>query len=379
MWHWIADREAFLSWWPQVEEAEEIGVDTESDSFYAYRSSICLLQIAAGEEIGLIDVFALGDEEKERLFSLFSQSSPQKIVHSCMNDILGFQRDYGISWQGVFDTEIAAGFLGLEKRGLSSLLEMYFQVKPNKKFQRFDWRIRPLPREALAYAAEDVRYLGALKALMMEELLSRGWADAVIEESSLVAAQVSYEERPFDLGGFRKMKGAKELSSSEQALLQALYLARHAICLDENRAAFWVVSDQALVEMARRRPKNLYELSKIAGMHAKQIGRYGEIFLQALEKALSMKRRAPVVARKESKPPMEKVEQEELLQMRAWRQALGEREGVDGSLLFSNQHLKAILLAKPKEYGDLLRLSILGRWRVERYGDLLLEEIAEIL
>ena len=85
---------------------------------------------------------------------------------------LSLQRDYQIHAQGLFDTEIAAGFLALPGRGLSALLERFFGLQITKQFQMLDWSIRPLSEEALAYAATDVRHLVELKDLKGREKLA---------------------------------------------------------------------------------------------------------------------------------------------------------------------------------------------------------------
>ncbi|MCB9641035.1 MAG: HRDC domain-containing protein [Myxococcales bacterium] len=378
MWRWIDRDDTFEAWWKLVKDEADFAVDTESNSVHSYRTRLCLMQIATRSEIALLDLLALGPSSIEKLGVMLSDPSRLKVLHSASNDLLGLQRDYQIYLRGLFDTEIAAAFLSLPMRGLGGLLKEFFGVEMSKKFQMLDWSRRPLPQDALAYAAMDVQHLLELRDILLERLEDAGWLDAVLEESTAMAVNTDYQEKPFDPAGYRKIKGARDLPTKPLRALCALYQVRHEICEREDRAAFLVLPDNALMGIARHLPRNMQELSDVEGLHARQIRHYGSLILEAVERSWSL-RRLPHEEKKHRHPRGEGgvgVSSEMFDGLRSWRAELAEREGIEGSLLFSNQLLKNCLSHAPRDLVSLAKVPGMSGWRVRRYGRELLPMLA---
>ena len=134
-----------------------IGVDMEADSMYHYKEKVCLIQMAAPNINVLIDPLAVKD--LSLLKPIFKRSDICKIFHGADYDVRSLYRDFCITIDNLFDTELASRFLGFPESGLEAVLKKKFDVTLDKKFQRKDWSRRPLPPGMIAYAAEDVRYL----------------------------------------------------------------------------------------------------------------------------------------------------------------------------------------------------------------------------
>src|SRR3954467_3450148 len=145
-----------------------IAVDTESNSMHAYRERVCLIQFSTPDADYILDPLPLTDLGV--LAPLFANSAQQKIFHAAEYDIVCLRRDYGFEFTNLFDTMSAARTLGWPQVGLAAILETRFGVKMDKKFQRADWKRRPLTREQLDYARLDTHYLLALRDLQREAL-----------------------------------------------------------------------------------------------------------------------------------------------------------------------------------------------------------------
>jgi len=133
-----------------------IAVDTESDSLYSYFEKVCLIQFSTSQTDYLLDPLNV---DIAPLADLFADPSIEKIFHAAEYDILSLKRDYNFTFVNLFDTMLAARILGWKRYGLGSILEEQFEVKLDKRFQRYNWGQRPLSRQALDYARLDTHYL----------------------------------------------------------------------------------------------------------------------------------------------------------------------------------------------------------------------------
>src|SRR5690606_21288536 len=111
-----------------------VGVDTESNSLFAYRERVCLIQFSTPTQDFIVDPLALGD--LSGLAPLFANPAQQKVFHAAEYDIICLKRDYGFQFANLFDTMVAARTLGWPQLGLAAILENHFGVKMNKRFQR---------------------------------------------------------------------------------------------------------------------------------------------------------------------------------------------------------------------------------------------------
>jgi ribonuclease D len=151
-----------------IETEKVVGVDLEADSMYHFKEKVCLIQMAAPNINVLIDPLAV--EDLSLLKPIFKRSDICKIFHGADYDVRSLYRDFRITIDNLFDTELASRFLGFPETGLEAVLKKKFDVTLDKKFQRKDWSRRPLPPDMIAYAAEDARYLLPLAESLKAEL-----------------------------------------------------------------------------------------------------------------------------------------------------------------------------------------------------------------
>ena len=157
-----------------------LAIDTESNSLYAYQEQVCLVQISTRLKDYLIDARALPDLSP--LAEIFNSDRILKVFHAAEYDLICLFRDYGFRFNFIFDTMLAARILGFQHVGLGALLEKYFGVQMNKKYQRADWGKRPLKPEMLEYARQDSHYLIALQEQLRAELVAADLLDLAVED-----------------------------------------------------------------------------------------------------------------------------------------------------------------------------------------------------
>ena len=139
----------------------ELALDTESNSLYVYRERVCLIQIGTREETFLLDPLAVDDLSS--LGRLLADPDLVKVLHGSDYDLRSLNRDYGFTIQALFDTQVAARFLGSTSPNLASVLEtsLGISIPKSRKLQTSDWGSRPFSSLAIEYAANDVAYLVA--------------------------------------------------------------------------------------------------------------------------------------------------------------------------------------------------------------------------
>ncbi len=149
---------------------ERVGVDIEGEfNLHCYGEHLCLVQVFDGRDYALIDPFKV---RITLIRDFFEDGSIAKIMYDCSGDRTLLYRKYGISINNIEDLFPAAELLDLEKRNLGFVLTRFLGVEPKakKKFQQYNWMRRPIQRDALEYALEDVRYLFDLKTALLKEV-----------------------------------------------------------------------------------------------------------------------------------------------------------------------------------------------------------------
>ena len=139
-----ADVERFLD---EISHVRELALDTEGASFHRFLDRIYLLQISTRERNAIIDPLPIGSPPK--LGELLQSQNIEVVFHDADYDLRLLHQDYGWHVTNIFDTRVAAQLLGIKSFGLAALLEQFFDVKLDKKHQRADWSMRPLPADML--------------------------------------------------------------------------------------------------------------------------------------------------------------------------------------------------------------------------------------
>ncbi|MBF8281708.1 MAG: rnd [Anaerolineales bacterium] len=337
-----------------------LAVDTESNSLFAYRERVCLIQFSTPARDYILDPLALPDLGS--LAPLFANPQQQKVFHAAEYDLLCLKRDYDFEFAEIFDTMIAARTLGWPQMGLAAILEARFGVKMNKKYQRANWGQRPLTPAQLDYARLDTHYLFALRDVLQSELAAASRVEEAREEFARLT-RVKPEPNGSDRHGFWRINGARDLPSPQAAVLRELYLYRERQAERADRPPFKIMSDQTLLEIAQRCPAQTRELQGVMGMTPAQIHRHGAGLLGAVQRGLSAPPPHPPPPAFEPDVVRERYER-----LRQWRKQKAQARGVESDIIIPREAMWQLARRAPRTPDELAGIEELGPWRRQTYG-----------
>ncbi|HEU0300779.1 MAG TPA: ribonuclease D [Longimicrobium sp.] len=346
-----------------------LGADTEAAGYHRYFDRLSLVQLSSRTRNYLIDPFAVDDLSP--LDGLFADPAVEKIFHDADYDVRILDRDAGLRISGLFDTQIAAAFLGEKQLGLGNVVEKYLGLKLPKEFQRADWAERPLTAGMKEYAATDTAHLPDLRDRLKAELEARGrlhWA----QEEFLRREQTRWTEPEDGREAFMRIKGARDLTPRGLAILRELHEWREGVARERDQATFRILGNQALLEMSASPPAEVRDLPRVTGVSEGMAQRRGRDIIAAV-------RRGQAVAEDELPrwPRAPRWERDLELEARvealkdARTRAAGEL-GLDPGFVVPRATLEEIGRARPKTLEELQQVPGVRRWQVEAVGDTLL-------
>jgi len=352
---------AFLE---EIAGVRELAIDTEGASFHRFVDRIYLLQFTTRDRSAVVDPLPIGAPEGLR--RLIESADVEKVFHDADYDLRLLHQDYGWAVRNVFDTRIAAQLVGLRQFGLAALLEREFGVKLDKQYQRADWSQRPLTRGMLDYAAQDTRFLLDLRDRLRAELERLGrlaWAEEEFARLEGIRWDVDDET------AFMRMKGARDLTRRELAVLRELTQWRDAVARELDRATFRVIGNETLFVIARQHPTTREALAGVKGMPRGVLEQRGPDLLEAVRRGLAVpEAELPRFAR----PPRWDRDpdfDDRVTRVRAVRDAAAQRLDLDPGVLCSRDRLESVARKRPATLEELAALPDLRRWQVDVLGD----------
>lgn len=278
---WIRDNETLLAYCHHWQTLPLITLDTEflrETTFYPIAG---LIQLSDGKTPYLIDPLVITDWSG--LADLLASNTVVKILHACSEDLELLYQLTHVQAVNVFDTQMAAAFLGMGiSLGYSSLIKELLHHDINKEEKRSDWLHRPLSPEQEQYAASDVMYLVPLYHYFLEKLtpLKLTW---LLEDTCELA--LNFTELPDFEILYKKSKQAWRLSRQQLAVLKALYSWRETKARAENIARGRLLKDNSLFMMAKYLPNTLSSLAKTPELHPRILRIEGEEILNVIRQA----------------------------------------------------------------------------------------------
>ena len=355
----------------QIENETAIGVDVEADSMYHFKEKVCLIQMATANINVVIDPLVIKD--LSALKPIFKRSDILKIFHGADYDVRSLYRDFKFKINNMFDTELASRFLGFPETGLDAVLKKKFAVTLDKKFQRKDWSRRPLPREMIAYAAEDARYLLPLAQDLTTELKDRGRFSWVHEECEILS-----KVRPNTNGVdplFVNFKGAGKLDPRSLAILEALLQCRREIARKKDRPLFRIIGARPLLDLAETKPTDMKQLEKTRALSPKQVGMFGRLVLETINSALIIPKNDLPVYPRHKAPRVPASAAERVKSLRKWRDSQAKKLSMDPSLILTKSLISTLAVQWPKKMSDLSRIKEIKKWQTREFG----KEILKVL
>ncbi len=344
----------------KLEKQAVIGVDTESNSLFAFRERVCLIQFSIPGEDFLVDPILL--EDISSLNSIFSNPDIIKIFHAAEYDLLTMKRDFSFTFANLFDTMIAARIVGRQKVGYGSLVSEEFQVTIEKKFQKADWGKRPISKEMQSYARLDTYYLLDLRKKLLQSLKDSGRLP--IAEEDFKRLSTLYGKAPGQLEiNIWRINGVKDLNAEETAVLQRLAEYRHRKAEQLDRPLFKVISDKTLIAIASFIPRNREDLNLIQGMTPKQMRWHAKDLFKAVQLGLND---PPLTAPR--RPRMDEDQADRYEALRNWRKEKARSIAVESDVILARDVMSKIAQKNPREINILKDLMVDLPWRFEQYG-----------
>ncbi|HXP98717.1 MAG TPA: HRDC domain-containing protein [Solirubrobacteraceae bacterium] len=284
--------------------AGRIALDTEFMGEGRYRTLLCLVQLAVaepadgtgntGSEDGehpkegheRIEILDPLREEwlRQPLAEAIADPAVELVVHAGRQDIALLRRALGCEVRNVFDTQVAAGFLGMGAQcSYDTLLAELLGVKLSKSASFTRWDARPLTGEQLDYARDDVVHLSALAIELQHRLDKVGRLRWAREECEFLE-RVS-DERNLD-AIFERLPRVRSLNAASQGVARELVAWRERMAAERDRPVQSVLGDAALVEIAKRKPSSPRKLQDIRGVGQGSLRRGGEDLLAAVQRGL---------------------------------------------------------------------------------------------
>ncbi len=348
---------------PALGRAPRLALDTERNGRFAYRERICLIQIADGRGTYLLDPLAVKDLSE--LGRLLADDSVVKILHGCEEDIRYFDRDFGFSINNLFDTGLAARFLGVARPNLGAVLDEFCGVAIPKdpRLQVSHWGLRPLSGPALDYAASDVHHLLPLAdelGYRLDKLGRTGW---VREECARVQGLRHPPDEPLETA-YRRVRGWDGLNPRQATILQELYAFR------DGKACVWdlpptlAASNDDLLELAQAGGAAPHG---VGGMLAQRC--YGEL-MEAIQRGMANPEVPKPVRPEANYDAWTPERRARLKSLKQWRAALGRELGLAVSHVWPTPSLERIALRQDGLDDELAGgAGEVRRWQRAEFGD----------
>ena len=245
-----------------LDGCEVLAIDTEFLREKTYYPKLCLLQLSTRTDQAIIDPLAVSD--LNLLAPIMTDPRIVKVFHAGDQDRELIYDACGVAASPVFDTQAAAAFLGFPQQvGLAPLVSSFCDVNLPKTDSLTDWAQRPLTDTQLSYAVDDVLYLPRIYDEMIVRLDGLGRADWLDGDFAAMSDASRFETDPDDL--WRKVKRVSSLSTRQLVCARVLARWRESEAQRRDLPRKWVLSDELIVEIARRQPKTVEDLYRVRG------------------------------------------------------------------------------------------------------------------
>jgi len=346
-----------------------LGIDTEFMPEGRYRPLLCLVQIAVGDEVVVLDPLdGLGDPAP--LAAVMADPDVEVVLHAGRQDVAILRREWQTSFTNVFDTQVAAGFAGSSAQaGYTGLLHDVLKIRLAKSASFTRWDARPLTPEQVRYAREDVEHLLPLADEIQRRLTGRGRLEWAREECRAIADATDQRD-PDEV--WRRLPRISGLDPRERAVARELAAWRERVAAAEDRPVGAVVRDPTVVELAKRQPRTPKELAAIRGAGPDVVRRRAKEILEVLDRG----RAAPPVRLDDGERlGTEAVDGPTIALAESLVRARAQAAGLAYELIAARADLAPIVVAARRGRPEPDVRTLRG-WRRELVGEELLELLA---
>ncbi len=367
-WRMVVEPDDLAELCTDLRAAGRFGIDMEFSRERTYYATLELVQVASPDQLAIVDPLRI--EDLSPLFDLVADPDVECVFHAGSQDLEIMYQAAEREPRRVFDTQIAAALVGFgDQTRYDILVRKMLNRKLSKHQSTTDWAKRPLSEEQVAYALDDVRYLLPLRDALAERLDKEGRSGWVAEEMQHLEQAATYIKDPESL--LRGIKGFGKLDGEQLAILRELAVWRTELAQRRNQPIRWVVPDDVLLAIARRKPSKIEQLTELRRLSQKVAEREGAEILERVKRARSLP--------SDDRPQVRAFEAEdrvidavvELLDV--WVRQRAHDTGVAASYLGTRKHITELVRAVRAGTHESDPPELLRGWRRELVGDELVD------
>ncbi len=284
----INNTQSLTTYCQHLQTCSWMAIDTEFMRVDTFFAELSLIQVQSSTgQIALIDPLSFDDPSKDLapFWECLTNAKLIKVFHSARQDI---EVLYQVSQKmpvSIFDTQIAGVFLGYGNlSGLTKIILGELNITLEKDQTRTNWSQRPLSEKQLQYAINDVKFLAPLYEKIIYQLSTEQLNALTADFNDLLSP--SLYDINLDLAG-TKIKNLKGLSPKQIAITDALAYWRESFAVNNNKPRRWVISDDAVIAMAKRPPQSQEALYKVPNIKASSIKLYGQEWINIIDKVFT--------------------------------------------------------------------------------------------
>ncbi len=348
----------------ELRAAGSFAYDSEFIGELSYVPKLCLIQVATSAQVSLIDPLAKIDLNP--FWHLLADPSVEKIVHAGQQDVEPVVRFIGKPPTNLFDTQIAAGFMAMPYPvSLSKLVMELVGAKLGKGLTFTHWDQRPLSNQQLRYAADDVRYLPAIRSIMGEKLNALGHFNWAMEESASICDAGLYQFDPDTQ--YLRVRGSGSLQPKQLAVLKELTIWRDGAAREADSPPRAYLKDEILIDFTRNAPRTIDKLDRVRGLPRPIEQEHGQAIIDAITRGLATPADKWPIVKDTEQSPADRFRCDSLW---ALVQCLASGRSIDPSLLCSRPEIADVYRHVTQNNSPTPHL--LTGWRREAVGNTLL-------
>lgn len=362
---YVDTHDALLALVARIRQVPVLALDTEFIGEHSYYPRLALIQLADAETIWLIDPVALPDLRP--LGEALSNPDMTVVLHDGETDLGIMTRACGASLPNLFDSQIAAAFVGLpEHVGLHLLVKHVTGRTLAKGQQVTNWLHRPLSAKQLAYAADDVRYLVRVYHWLMERLKQSGRLAWVEEE---VARARTRWTRPVDLEErFSRLFAGGRMTRRKHDAIMGLLAWREQTAIARDIPRRHVLPDEAVSSLAETLPQSLAELRGQRMVSDRALKRYGdELVALCTELATHPETRLPSPSAERTRNGCRAKSRIPIVKMAL--EVLAEEADIAPGLIARTDDIKLLCQQAAQDASPPTQLPCMNGWRYDLVGE----------
>ena len=349
---WIDTDAAFAELVAELATVDVYGLDTEFHRERTYHARLALLQLSWPGGVAVVDPLCVEVAPLETVLA----GPGLCVMHAASQDLEILARVCQTLPTRLFDTQVAAGFVGYSSVGLAGLVQGELGVKLPKADRLTDWLARPLPEDAVRYAASDVVHLHELHDRIVAKLEERGRLEWALDECEVHRIRPTSGQIP-DRAWWR-IKEARSLRGRAAAVAQVLAAWRERRAAEIDRPVRFLLADLALVAMAQRPPATEDDLRRVRGLDdGKRKGSAGRELLGVVAEGIALPLEEVQV------PPSEGVDRSRRAAaslVSAWAAQRARDLDIDAAILATRSDMEALLMGEGGRLAQGWRHDVVG-------------------